>query len=278
MAATKVETTPEVPELKTLKAKLKATWMAGDFGRIAQTFPAGAEEFVARLGLKPGQRVLDVACGTGNQSLPAARTGATVTGLDLAANLIEQARANANAAGLQIQFDEGDAEQLPYADASFDVVLSMFGAMFAPRPELVAAELLRVCRPGGRITMGNWTPAGFIGQMFKTTSRHVPPPNMPSPLLWGDEETVRQRFGKGVAEVKFERRSLTFQEPLSPAQMVELFRTYYGPTLRAFASLNDAGQEALRRDLEELWTSHNRATDGTTDVESEYLEVIAVRG
>jgi len=278
MAATKVETTPEVPDLKTLKARLKATWTAGDFGKIALTYPAGAEEFVARLDLKPGRRVLDVACGTGNQSLPAARTGAAVTGLDLATNLIEQARANAAAAGLRIQFDEGDAEQLPYADASFDVVFSMFGAMFAPRPELVAAELLRVCRTGGRIAMGNWTPTSFIGQVFKTTARHVPPPNMPSPLLWGDEETVRQRFGGGVTQVTFERRPLTFKVPLSPAQMVELFRTYYGPTVRAFATLNDAEQEALRRDLEELWTAHNRATDGTTDVESEYLAVIAIRG
>lgn len=274
MSATKPEMTPE---LQTLKSKLKATWMAGDFGKIAQTFPAGAEEFVMRLNLTPGDRVLDVACGTGNQSLPAARSGATVTGLDLASNLIEQARANAAAAGLKIRFEEGDAEQLPYADASFDVVLTMFGAMFAPRPERVAAELLRVCRPGGRIAMGNWTPTGFIGQMFKTTARHVPPPDMPSPILWGDEKTVRERFSGGVTDLRLTRRIIAFKSPLSPVAMVEFFRTYYGPTQRAFAALDEAAQTALRRDLEQLWAAHNLAQDGTTHTESEYLEVVAVR-
>lgn len=275
MSAIKAQLTPE---MEALKSKLKATWMAGDFGKVAQTFPAGAEEFVTRLALKPGEQVLDVACGTGNQSLPAARTGATVTGLDLAPNLIEQARTNAAAAGLKIKFDEGDAEQLPYPDASFDTVLTMFGAMFAPRPERVVVELVRVCRPGGRIAMANWTPTGFIGQLFKTTAGHVPPPpNMPSPILWGDEETVRKRLSTGVANLTLTRRLILFQSPLSPVEMVEFFRSYYGPTQRAFAALDETGQTALRRDLEQLWTKHNLATDGTTQVESEYLEVIAIR-
>jgi SAM-dependent methyltransferase len=167
---------------------------------------------------------------------------------------------------------------LPYADASFDVVVTMFGAMFAPRPEQTAAELLRVCRPGGRIAMANWTPAGFIGQMFKTTAAHVPPPNIPSPLLWGDEATVRERLRAGAAGVQFSRRLVAFRLPMTPEQTVEYFRAWYGPTLRAFAALDEAGQAALRRDLTSLWSEHNRATDGTTHVEAEYLEVLATRG
>lgn len=266
------------PELGALKARLKAMWMTGDFGEIAKHIEAGAEEFIGRLALGPGLRVLDVACGSGNLALPAARAGATVTGVDIATNLLEQARARAASEGLTIQFDEGDAESLPYADAAFDVVVSMFGAMFAPRPEVVAAELIRVCRPGGRIALANWTPQGFIGQMFKLTARYVPPPaNMPSPVMWGDEETVRGRLRHGVADLQLTRRMCPFIYPVPPAGVVESFRTYYGPTQRAFDALDAGGQAALRSDLERLWAEHNRATDNTTRGEGEYLEVIATR-
>lgn len=266
------------PEMEALKTRLKAMWMAGDFGQIAKQIEANAEEFIARLALKPGVRVLDVACGSGNLSLPAARAGAVVTGLDIAPNLLEQARERAEAEGLTIRFDEGDAENLPYEDAAFDEVVSMFGAMFAPRPELVAAELLRVCRPGGRIALANWTAEGFIGQMFKVTGRHVAPPqNMPSPLKWGDEETVRGRLGEAVAELHMTRRMCLFKYPFPPAEVVESFRTYYGPTQRAFDALDADAQAALRSDLEQLWTEHNQATDNSTYVEGEYLEVIATR-
>ena len=264
-------------EVVDLKSRLKATWMSGDFDKIAQTYEPSAVEFIERLALAPGTRVLDVACGTGNLSLPAARAGAVVTGLDIAPNLIETARERASAEGLKIDFEEGDAEQLPYEDASFDTVVTMFGAMFAPRPEMAAAELLRVCRPGGRLAMANWTPSGFIGQMFKTTAAHVPPPNIPSPLLWGDEATVRKRFEGNVAEIQLTRRMTTFRLPLTPEQTVDYFRAWYGPTLRAFAALDRDGQAALRRDLAQLWSKHNRAMDGTTDVDSEYLEVVAIR-
>jgi SAM-dependent methyltransferase len=261
-------------ELEALKSRLKATWMSGDFDKIARIIESGAEAFIERLALTPGTRVLDVACGSGNLSIPAARVGAIVTGLDIAPNLIETARKRALAEGLKIEFDEGDAEQLPYADASFDVVVTMFGAMFAPRPETTAAELLRVCRPGGRIAMANWTPAGFIGQMFKTTAVHVPPPNLPSPLLWGDEATVRERLRSDVAEVQLTRRMISFRLPMTPEQTVDYFRVWYGPTLRAFAALDEDGQAALRRDLTRLWSEHNRATNGKTHVEAEYLEVL----
>src|SRR5215218_1831266 len=216
-------------ELSALKTKLKATWIAGDFGQIAKYYASQAEDFIKRLDLKPGMKVLDVACGTGNLALPAAKTGATVTGVDIAPNLVEQARENATAAGLNAKFDEGDAEALPYADASFDAVVTMFGGMFAPRPDLVAAELKRVCRPGGFIAMANWTPTGFIGQMFKTMSTHVPPPaGMPSPVLWGKEETVRERLGEGIVKVESRPQICTFEFPFSPVETVETFRTFYG--------------------------------------------------
>ena len=267
-----------VAELETLKSRLKATWMSGDFDKIAQVIEAGAVAFIERLALTPGTSVLDVACGSGNLSIPAARAGAIVRGLDIAPNLIEAARQRALAEGLKIEFDEGDAERLPYADSSFDVVVTMFGAMFAPRPETTAAELLRVCRSGGRIAMANWTPTGFIGQMFKATAAHVPPPSIPSPLLWGDEATVNERLRSEVAEMQLTRRLTSFCLPMTPEQTVDYFRAWYGPTLRAFAALGEDGQAALRRDLTRLWSDHNRATDGTTHVEAEYLEVVATPG
>lgn len=266
------------PDMEALKTRLKATWMAGDFSQIAKSYAPGAEEFIARLELTPGTCVLDVACGTGNLALPAARAGAAVTGADIAPNLLEAARRRAQAEGLTIQFDEGDAEQLPYQDASFDVVMSMFGAMFAPRPERVAAELMRVCRPGGRLAMANWTREGFIGLMFKTTTTHVPPPaGMPSPVLWGDEATIRERLCEAGSDIRLNRRLISFRFPFDAAEVVEFWRVYYGPTQRAFEALTADGQAALRRDLERLWSEHNRATDGTTQVESEYLEVVAIR-
>jgi ubiquinone/menaquinone biosynthesis C-methylase UbiE len=223
-------------------------------------------------------KVLDVACGTGNLAIPAARAGATVTGVDIAPNLIEQAKANAEAERLAISFDEGDAEDLPYEDGEFDVVMTMFGAMFAPRPDVTAAELKRVCKPGGLIAMANWTPGGFTGDMFKTGAKHVPPPpGMPSPLLWGVEDTVRERFAEGISDLTMTRQPIEFTYPFGPAEVVEHFRQYFGPTQKAFESLDEAGQAALRNDLEGLWTASNRAEDGTTRTGSEYLEVKAVK-
>ena len=270
--------TGQVSEMDALKAKLRATWISGDFGEIAKFLATEAEGFINRRGLKPGTKVLDVACGTGNLSLPAARLGANVTGIDIAPNLIEQARANAAREGLKAQFDEGDAEALPYPDASFDATVTMYGAMFAPRPDVVAAELKRVTKPGGLIAMGNWTPTGFIGQMFKTVGAHVPPPpGMPSPVLWGVDEKVRERFGDGVSKIETTPRMVPFAFPFSPAEVVELFRVYYGPANKAFGALDEEKQAALRKDLEELWAKHNQATDGTTSVDCEYLEVVATR-
>lgn len=265
-------------EMQSLKSRLRDTWIAGDFGEIAKSIAAGGREFVSRLDLGPGIQVLDVACGTGNLALPAARTGADVTGIDIAPNLIEQAIATAAAEGLEAIFEVGDAEAMPYADDRFDIVMTMFGAMFAPRPDVTAAELLRVCRPGGLVAMANWTPDAFTGQMFKTGSKYVPPPpGMPSPLMWGTEDAVKERFSGGVADLQMTRQKITFTYPFGPADVVEHFRLYFGPTQKAFLSLDEAGQNALRKDLVDLWTANNKATDGSTAVDSEYLEVRAVK-
>ena len=269
--------TTMTPEMQALKTRLKATWESGDYGAFASYLLPGALTFLERLKLQPGARLLDVACGAGQIALPAARAGAQVTGLDLAANLIAQANERAKAEHLSIRFDEGDAEELPYESGSFDVVATLFGAMFAPRPERVAAELVRVCKPGGRIVMGNWTPSSFIGEMFKTMGKHLPPPAlMPSPMKWGDEATVRDRLTAGVAALTTTKRMYAFDYPFPPSDVVEWFRSYYGPTNRAFAALGDKAP-ALREDLIALWAKHNRATDGGTELESEYLEVAAVR-
>jgi SAM-dependent methyltransferase len=266
------------PEMEALKSRLKATWMSGDYGHFATYLEPGALEFLSRIKVEPGARILDVACGAGQTAIPMSRAGAKVTGIDIATNLIEQARARAKTENLDARFEEGDAEMLPYPDGSFDIVLSLIGAMFAPRPELVAEELKRVCRPGGKIIMGNWTPNGFIGQMFKTMGKHVPPPAiMTPPVKWGDEDVVRERFSNGIAHLRLSRRLYPFRYRFSPAEVVEFFRTYYGPTHKAFAALDSEKQSALRNDLEQLWTEHNTASDGTTAIDAEYLEVIAIR-
>jgi SAM-dependent methyltransferase len=270
-----IQTTDDMSALKT---RLKAMWMSGDYGRFATFLEPGAMEFFPRLGIAKGERVLDVACGAGQLSFPAARLGALVTGVDIASNLIEQAKARASAEGLTIDFQEGDAESLDFPDASFDLVHSLIGAMFAPRPDLVAQELKRVCRPGGRIVMGNWTPGGFIGQMFKVMGKHVPPPaGMPSPLLWGDEPTLRARLHNGTSGLQVTKRMYPFRYPFPPADVVEFFRAWYGPTNRAFATLDAEGQAALRADLVDLWSSRNTASDGGTAITGEYLEVTARR-
>lgn len=265
-------------ELRALKVRLKATWESGDYGVFAKYLEPGALVFLQQLELRHGENVLDMACGAGQLVIPAAAAGFEATGVDIASNLIEQARARATTLGLQARFDEGDAEDLPYPQASFDVVSSLFGAIFAPRPERVAAELLRVTRPGGRIVMGNWTAQGFIGGMFKVMGRHVPPsPHMPSPMLWGDEAVVRERLGSGVKALRLERNAYPFVYPFPPAEVVEFFRQFYGPTNRAFAALSESAQATLRADLEAYWTEHNQAGDGSTSLDSEFLLVRAIR-
>lgn len=270
-------TSATVGEMDGLKARLKVIWAAGDYDRFSRYMEGSAREFYERLNIAPGCTLLDVACGSGQLALMAAKDGIEVTGVDLADNLVVRARARAQAEGLRARFEEADAESLPFEDASFDVVVSLIGAMFAPQPQLVAKELLRVCVPGGTVAMANWTPQGFIGQMFKAVSKFIAPSGMPSPVLWGDETTVRERLGHGLSQLSLTKRQYLFSYPFPPAEVVEFFRLYYGPANRAFASLDAEGQAQLRHELEALWTVHNRAGAGCTTVFAEYLEVIGTR-
>ena len=272
-----MSTTATGPEIDGLKARLRETWMAGDYDRFSRYMEQGARIFYEQLDVPAGSQLLDVACGSGQVALWAARDGLHVTGVDIAPNLVQRAQARANAEGLKACFIEGDAEALPFEDASFDVVISLVGVMFAPRPELVARELLLVCGPGGTIAMGNWTREGFIGQMFKTFAEFIAPSGVPAPVLWGDEKVVRERLGHGVSDLTMTRRQYSFNYPFPPTDVVEFFRQYYGPTNRAFASLDEMDSRKLRVDLEALWSAHNRGGDEFTVVSSEYLEVIAVR-
>jgi SAM-dependent methyltransferase len=271
--------TPDLP-IEQIKSSMRATWMAGDFGVVARTIAGDAEAFVSRLAIPRGARVLDVACGTGNLAIPLARGGADVAGVDIAANLITQARQRAAAEGLTVRFDEGDAEALAYGDESFDVVVTMFGAMFAPRPELVASELARVLRPGGLLAMANWNPASFSGQMFKLSSRHVsPPPGIAPPVLWGDDAIVRQRLDPYFRDIATKLIPIDFDMPTNPEGAVAFFRQYFGPTRVAFSRLDDAGQTAFAADLKALWTNANAAAGdpNRTLVHNEYLQVTATR-
>jgi SAM-dependent methyltransferase len=263
-----------------IKRTMRDAWMAGDFGMIARNTAPAAEAFIHRLNIAPGARVLDVACGTGNTSIPLARGGAEVTGVDIATNLLEQARARATSEGLDITFEEGDAEQLSYADASFDVVVTMFGAMFAPRHELVAAEFARVLKPGGLLAMANWTPGGFTGQMFQVTSSHTGSPlGLAPPVHWGHAKLVRERLAGLFDHVELEQIPIEFDIPASPAGAVAFFRRYFGPTQAAFDGLDEAGQARLTADLEALWTGANTAPDpaNRTLIQNEYLQVVARR-
>lgn len=265
------------PEMETLKSRLKTTWEAGDFSEIARHIESAAEDFVGRLDIQPGMKVLDVACGNGNLAIVAAQKGADVAGIDIADYLVEAAKKRAESLGLSIKFEQADAEALPYDDNSFDVVMTMYGAMFAPRPEVTASELVRVCKPGGLVAMANWTPGGFAGQMFKLSGKYLPPPDMPPPVLWGFPETVRERFGDRLTNLQMTPRMAQFEYDMTPAEVVELFRNYFGPTVMAFKAIAPENVEAYRSDLEALWAEHNTAEGNKTHVEGEYLEVIGTK-
>ena len=265
-------------DIALVKARQKATWMDGDFGKVANYAQPLAQAFMSRVPIKPGMKVLDVACGTGNLAVIAAKAGAHVTGSDIATNLIEQATVRARQENLAIKFEEADAEALPYADASFDVVLSMFGVMFAPRPKIAAAELLRVCKPGGLIALANWVPDGFIGGMFKAVAKHIPPaPGVPIPLEWGVEANVRERLGDGILEYRFNRANECVTYPFNAPDTVDFFKTYFGPTKRAFETLPPEKRPALQMDLEGLFATNNKSSNpySAMIVPAEFLEVLA---
>jgi len=265
----------------------KALWEKGDFTRIAGTMRESGEALVDSLGLSEGQKVLDLGCGDGTTALPAARAGADVLGVDIASNLVAAGRGRAAAAGLDdLRFEEGDASNLiGLADCRFDLVLSMFGAMFAPRPFDVAREMVRVARRGGRIVMGNWIPGDptLVAQILKISAAYTPPPpeGFVSPVTWGIEDNVRERFAAaGVApeNVAFERTTWIFRHAGPPAEFLEMFRLYYGPTMNAFDAAAKAGrEEALAAELTDLFEAQNRAGPGRTEIPATYLRVTATK-
>jgi SAM-dependent methyltransferase len=262
------------PNFDVIKQRQQATWASGDFAVIGTTLQIVGELLAEAADVRAGERVLDVAAGNGNATLAAARRFAQVTSTDYVQGLLDKGAARARAEGLTVQFQPADAEALPFADRSFDVVLSSFGAMFTPDQTRCAGELLRVVRGGGRIGLANWTPNGFIGQLFKVIGAHVPvPAGLKSPALWGTETHLQALFGDQAARLHCERRHFNFRF-LSAAHWVQVFRDFYGPTHKAFAALDAAGQAALEADIVALLEAMNTAGRSSLVVPSEYLEVV----
>ena len=264
-------------DLKALKAKQQTTWSSGDYAIIGTTLQIVGERLAEAMDLRAGQTVLDVAAGNGNATLAAARRWCEVTSTDYVEALLDIGRRRAEAEGLQVKFQVADAENLPFADASFDAVVSTFGGMFSPDQDRTAAEMVRVCRSGGRIGLANWTPEGFIGQMFKTIGKYLPPPaGVKSPAVWGTREWLQTTFGAAASTVAAEPRHFTFRYR-SAQHFLDVFRTYYGPVLKAFETLDEAGGKALARDIIDLIGRSNTSGDETMVVPSEYLEVVITK-
>ena len=266
------------PDLAAVKQRQQATWAGGDYAVVGTTLQIVGETLAEAADVRGGERVLDVAAGNGNASLAAARRFAEVTSTDYVPALLDKAAARAAAEGLEMAFQVADVEDLPFVDQSFDVVLSTFGAMFAPDHQRTADEMLRVLRPGGRLGMTNWTPESFIGQLFRLIGRHAPPPaGLQSPAAWGTESHCAALFGKRAAAMRCERRHFNFRYR-SAAHFVQVFRDYYGPTQKAFAALPPVGQAALEADLLALLARLDTSGGSSLVVPSEYLEVIVTRG
>ena len=264
-------------DLKALKTRQQAAWSSGDYAVIGTTLQIVGEELCETLDVRSGQKVLDVAAGNGNASLAAARRWCDVVATDYVPALLERARERAAAERLDIEFREADAEALPFPDGSFDVVVSIFGVMFTPDQERAAAEMTRVCKPGGKIGLANWAPEGFIGQLFKTIGKHVPPaPGAKSPALWGTRGRIAELFDPRTTPVESALRNFVFRYR-TPAHWLEVFKNYYGPVLKTFGALEPAAQGALQRDLMDLIDRFNRSGDGSMVVPSEYLEIVITR-
>lgn len=260
-----------------VKTRQRQTWASGDYSAVAARIVPIAERLVEAADLTAGSVVLDVATGSGNAALAAARTGAVVTGVDYVTSLLNRGRVRATAEGLPVEFKEGDAENLPFEDASFDAVLSVVGVMFTPDQEGAAAELLRVCRSGGTIALANWTPSSFVGDMFRTVAAYVPPPaGVKPPGLWGTEERLRELLGDGVSSLHTALRTFVFRFR-SAEEFAEFFRTNYGPVGKAIEALDELDQQRLWDDLVTLGRTQNRAQGDAVAIPSDYLEVIAVR-
>jgi ubiquinone/menaquinone biosynthesis C-methylase UbiE len=264
-------------DLKALKTRQQGAWSSGDYAVVGTTLQIVGEELCEALDLRSGQKVLDVAAGNGNVSLAAARRWCDVVATDYVPALLERARERAAAERLSIEFREADAEALPFPDGCFDVIVSTFGVMFTPDQDRAAAEMVRVCKRGGKIGLANWTPEGFIGQLFKTIGKHLPPPaGAKSPALWGTRARIAELFEVHASSIKSAQRSYVFRYR-SPEHWLEIFKTYYGPVLKAFAALEPAAQSALERDLKALIDQFNRSGDDSMVVPSEYLEIVVTR-
>jgi len=276
-AAVQDEVKAVEPDYTAIKTRQQGAWSSGDYGVVGTTLQIVGETLCEAMDVRAGQTVLDVAAGNGNVSLAAARRWCGVTATDYVPALLDQARARAQAERLPMEFRVADAEALPFTDASFDGVVSTFGVMFTPNQERAAAELVRVCRHGGKIGLANWTPDGFIGQLFQTIGKHVrPPAGVRSPALWGTRARITEMFGSDAAAIGAETRSFTFRYK-SPQHWLDTFRTYYGPVLKAYAALDASGQAALTADMMALVSRFNRSLDETMVVASEYLEVVVTR-
>jgi ubiquinone/menaquinone biosynthesis C-methylase UbiE len=274
--AAALQTAPVQPDLAAVKTRQQGAWSSGDYAVVGTTLQIVGEDLCEALDLRAGSKVLDVAAGNGNATLAAARRWCDVTSTDYVPALLEGGRARAAAERLNVDFRVADAEDLPFADNSFEVVVSTFGVMFTPDQDKAAAELLRVCRRGGKIGMANWTPEGFIGQLFKTLGKHLPPPaGVKSPALWGTRARLEEMFGK-AAEIDAQPRMFVFRY-CSIEHWLDVFKSYYGPMLKAFAALDAGKQAALRNDMLALARQFNRATDGSMAVRSEYLEVVITK-
>jgi ubiquinone/menaquinone biosynthesis C-methylase UbiE len=268
---------PVLPDLEILKARQHGAWSSGDYAVVGTTLQIVGERLCEALDIRAGQKVLDVAAGNGNVTLAAARRWCEVVSTDYVPSLLERGRLRAEAEGLSITFQQADAEALPFAESSFDIVVSTFGVMFTPNQDKAAAELLRVCKSGGSIGLANWTPEGFIGQLFKTLGKYLPPAaGVKSPALWGTEARIQEMFGASASSIKSERMNFSFRYR-SPEHFLDVFKNYYGPMLKAFAALDAANQEGLRNDLLALIARMNRAKDGTMVVPSEYLEIVIAK-
>jgi ubiquinone/menaquinone biosynthesis C-methylase UbiE len=268
---------PVQPDLGALKARQQGAWSSGDYAVVGTTLQIVGEQLCEALDLRSGQKVLDVAAGNGNATLAAARRWCDVVSTDYVPSLLARGQSRAAAEGLSVKFEEADAEALSFADASFDAVVSTFGVMFTPDQDKAASELLRVCKHGGKIGLANWTPEGFIGQLFKTLGKYLPPPaGAKSPALWGTEARIKEMFGPAAASINTERRHFAFRYR-SPEHFLDVFKNYYGPMLKAFAALDAANQQGLRNDLLALIGRMNRAEDGTMVVPSEYLEIVITK-
>ena len=265
------------PDLAALKARQQTAWSSGNYAIVGSTLQIVGEELCEALDLKAGSKVLDVAAGNGMASLAAARRWCDVTSTDYVPALLERGQARAAAEGMQIEFREADAENLPFDDNSFDTVLSTFGVMFTPNQDRAAAELIRVCKPKGKIGLANWTPEGFIGQVFKTLGKHLPPPaGAKSPAQWGTSARLTEMFDADAHSIRAESRLFKFRYR-SPSHFLDVFKTYYGPVLKAFAALDTAKQQQLYDDLYALIVRMNRATNGRMVVPSEYLEIVITK-